>query len=296
MTDSAVYASNVVVAYGDHEAVRGVDLRIRQGEFYTLLGTNGAGKTSLLEAIEGLRRPQAGTIEVLGGDPKEPLVRSRLGIMLQESGFAPDLTAAESIGLFGGLSGRRDAPSRVLELVGLENAGSTRVANLSGGERRRLDLAVALFGTPELLFLDEPSAGLDPQARDRLWSAVRGLAAQGTTVFLTTHYLEEAEAHADRVGVMHDGRLVVEGSLTELAARNPARIRFEVSRQVSADLPVTATWDEGTATIETRRLQEDLTTLLAWARERAIVLGGLSATAPGLRDLVRSVSEGGADV
>lgn len=292
MAELAVNAEKVVVAFGDHVAVNGVSLKIKPGEFYTLLGTNGAGKTSLLETVEGLRSPKSGSVEVLGGDPGASAIRTRMGIMLQESGYAADLTVAETIQLLGSLSGRQDDVDAVIRQVGLEDSARTRAAHLSGGEKRRLDLATAIYGRPKLLFLDEPSTGLDPEARDALWASVRSLSADGTTVILTTHYLEEAEAYSDRIGIMHSGYLAVEGTLTELAEHSPATIRFRASRELWDSLPINAQWIEGIAVIATHTLQQDLTALLGWADRHSILLEALSASPPGLRELVRGVAEG----
>jgi ABC-2 type transport system ATP-binding protein len=194
------------VSYGGFHAVKDLSFQVGRGELYALLGTNGAGKTSTLEVIEGHRRASAGTVRVFGKRPADrPAVRPRMGIMLQESGFAADLTVAESVRLIGRFSERRDTVAGVLDLVDLAHRAGTRVVQLSGGEKRRLDFATAVYGRPELIVLDEPTTGLDIQSRDALWETVRQLREDGATVLLTTHYLEEAQQRADRIGLMHEG-------------------------------------------------------------------------------------------
>ena len=199
-------------SYRRFEAVAGVDLEVGRGELFALLGTNGAGKTSTMDLIRGHLRPAAGTVRVLGRDP----ARSRrelaplVGVVPQESGFAPALTVAETLRLWSRLAGHPASPD-ALDEVGLEDRAGVAVRHLSGGERRRLDLAVALAGDPPLLLLDEPTTGLDPEGRDDLWALVRRRVEEGVTVLLTTHYLEEAEAYADRFAILHRGRVAATG-------------------------------------------------------------------------------------
>lgn len=198
--------------YRRFEAVAGVDLDVGRGELFALLGTNGAGKTSMMDLIGGHLRPSAGTVRVLGQDPLRcrrelaPLV----GVVPQDSGFAPALTVAETLRLWARLAGHRMSATALGE-VGLEDRAGVAVRHLSGGERRRLDLAVALAGHPPLLLLDEPTTGLDPEGRDDLWALIRRRVAEGATVLLTTHYLEEAEEYADRFAILHHGRVAVTG-------------------------------------------------------------------------------------
>lgn len=271
-------------------AVEGVTLNIRRGELYALLGTNGAGKTTTLEVLEGHRRPGSGEVRVLGGDPGDRRsVRPRMGVMLQDSGVPADLTTAETLALGGRISGRDDRVDEVLAAVELTSKASTRVAQLSGGEKRRLDFAIAIWGAPELIFLDEPTTGLDPAARDRLWQVVAGLRERGATIVLTTHYLEEAEREADRIGLMHGGRLVREGTVAELVAAEPARIRFVAPQAV--DLPLAVTRLDGrVSVVETDDLQRDLTALLTWAERHGHRLDELAATASGLDDVFRRLA------
>jgi ABC-2 type transport system ATP-binding protein len=208
-----VICRDVHLSYGSYRAVRGADVDVGPGELLALLGTNGAGKSTLVDALLGLRRPDAGTVRVLGLDPYTSRRRlaAGVGVVLQESGCAPDLTVAETVRLWLGLH-RRSTTARagaLLAEVRLEHRADLRVRRLSGGERRRLDLAVALCGDPRLLLLDEPTSGLDPQARSHTWEVLRKRLSTGVTVVLTTHHLDEAETLADRVAVLHDGVITV---------------------------------------------------------------------------------------
>lgn len=293
MTEDIVVATrDLTYSYARQStpAVDGVSFDVRRGELYALLGTNGAGKTSTLEVLEGHRRPTGGTVRTLGGDPADRrTIRPRVGVMLQDSGVPADLTAAETLALGGRVSGRDDRIDDVLAAVELTSKASTRVAQLSGGEKRRLDFAIAVWGSPELVFLDEPTTGLDPAARDRLWQVVGRLRDRGTTIVLTTHYLEEAEREADRIGLMHEGRLVREGTIAQLVAGEPARIRFVAPTAIELPLPVTRV-EARTSVIETDDLQRDLTLLLQWAERGGHRLDDLSATPSGLDDVFRRLA------
>ncbi|WP_433687072.1 ABC transporter ATP-binding protein [Micromonospora carbonacea] len=197
-------------AYGDNVAVAGVDLDVRRGEVFALLGPNGAGKTTTVEILEGYRRRDSGEVRVLGSDPAAPTPdwRSRVGIVLQGTGEFDELTVGEVVRHFSGFYPDADDPAKVVERVGLGAKAKARTHTLSGGQKRRLDVALGIIGRPELLFLDEPTTGFDPEARREFWELIRDLAAAGTTIVLTTHYLDEAEALADRVGVIAAGRVI----------------------------------------------------------------------------------------
>lgn len=278
----------LTVTYGDFTAVRDLSLQVRRGELYALLGTNGAGKTSTLEVIEGHRQAASGRVRIFGESPQDRrAVRPRMGIMLQESGFSPDLTVRESVGLIGTLSGRRDDVDRVLFVAGLTRKASTLVSQLSGGERRRLDFATAVYGGPDLIILDEPTTGLDIQSRDALWSAVDRLRDEGSTVVLTTHYLEEAQERADRIGLMHEGRLRREGTVGELTQTLPSVISFALPP--GAPEPPTVGALNGGFHIETFNLQEDLHRLLDWAHDAGVELQGLEAGPTRLDDVFRTL-------
>ena len=283
-----VDALNVI--YGDFHAVKDLSFHVERGELYALLGTNGAGKTSALEVIEGHRRASSGTVRVFDRSPTDRRrVRPRMGMMLQESGFSHDLSVSESVGLIGRLSGRSDTVERVLEVVDLRGKAHTRVSQLSGGEKRRLDFATAVYGRPDLLILDEPTTGLDIQSRDAVWAAVEQLREEGASVILTTHYLEEAQQRADRIGLMHDGAFRVEGTVAELTRTLPSSIRFSLAPDSPAPPSWSALVDGQTYVIETFDLQADLKQLLDWSDVHAVELIGLSAAPTRLDDVFRAL-------
>lgn len=275
------------------EAVRGVDFSVADGELFALLGTNGAGKTSTLEVVEGLARPSDGQVRVLGGDPyaERRAVRPLLGIMLQSGGFPSELTVGEAARMWAGTLSWPRPVTEALEMVGMNDRFATVVKQLSGGERRRLDLALALLGRPDVLFLDEPTTGLDPESRRDAWHLVRGLRDAGTTIVLTTHYLEEAEQLADRIAIMHRGEVVREGTLAQVVAGHPSVIRFD---QLPVELPeltdAEITTRNGVTTLHTQQLQSTLTQLLNWAAHRDITLSGLHADTASLESVFLSVA------
>jgi len=278
------------LTYGDFQAVRDLSFQVAHGELYALLGTNGAGKTSTLETVEGHRAPSSGTVRVFGTDPRDRrAVRHRIGIMLQESGFSPDLTVRESIRLIGTLTGRDDDVERLLGVTDLTGKAGTRVSQLSGGEKRRLDFATAVYGTPDLIFLDEPTTGLDIQSRDALWHAVDRLREDGVTIVLTTHYLEEAQQRADRIGLMHRGVLHREGTVAELTRTLPSTVRFGLPSHAPVPPLQAAREDDGRFLIETFFLQKDLHTLLGWAQDAAVELIDLEAGPTRLDDVFRAL-------
>ncbi|MFF5897078.1 ABC transporter ATP-binding protein [Streptomyces argenteolus] len=289
-TGPVIDVDRLHVTYGDFHAVKDLSFQVGRGELYALLGTNGAGKTSTLEIIEGHRTATSGTVRVFGHSPRDRrAVRPRMGTMLQESGFSPDLTVRETVRLIGKLTRRTDRADRVLGLMDLTRKAGTKVSQLSGGEKRRLDFATAVYGSPELIFLDEPTTGLDIQSRDGLWDVVDKLRDDGTTVVLTTHYLEEAQQRADRIGLMHEGALHLEGTVSELTRTLPAVIRFSLPATAPA-LPLPAVSEgEGTFRIETADLQDDLYRLLHWARTEAVRLGDLASGPTRLDDVFRAI-------
>ena len=217
---SAISVRGLHKSYGDLEAVRGVDFDIHEGEVFGLLGPNGAGKTTTVEILEGYRRRTAGEVTVLGHDPQDPgpEFRQRIGVVLQQSELWPNLSVRETHRVFAGYYTRPRDVDEVIELVGLTEKQDARVKTLSGGQKRRLDLGVALVGDPDLVFLDEPTTGFDPAARRAAWEMIRSLRSLGKTVVLTTHYLDEAEQLADRVAVMRAGRIVTLGTPRELTS------------------------------------------------------------------------------
>lgn len=287
-TSPVIDVERLNVTYGDFAAVREVSFHVQPGELYALLGTNGAGKTSTLEVVEGHRPATSGTVRIFGESPRDRrAVRARMGIMLQESGFSPDLTVRESVGLIGELSGRRDDVDRVLGIAGLSRKVDTLVAQLSGGEKRRLDFATAIYGGPDLVILDEPTTGLDIQSRDALWAAVDRLRDEGSTVVLTTHYLEEAQQRADRVGLMHRGSLHREGTVAELTRTLPSVISFALPP--GAPEPPTVGTLNGAFHVETFHLQDDLHRLLTWAHDHDVELKDLRAGPTSLDDVFRAL-------
>jgi len=213
MGDVAIRVRGLRRSYGDLQAVRGIDLDVERGQVFALLGPNGAGKTTTVEILEGYRARSAGEVSVLGHDParRERSLRERIGIVLQSTGVDPYLTVRETVELYAGFYPRPRDVREVLDIVGLSEKLDARVLRLSGGQQRRLDVAIALAGDPQLLFLDEPTTGFDPGARRQAWEVVRNLASLGKTVLLTTHYMDEAQNLADRVAVMARGEIVAEG-------------------------------------------------------------------------------------
>ncbi len=235
MTAPAVEITGLVKRYGDRTAVAGLDLTIAPGEIFGLLGPNGAGKTTTVEILEGYRDTDEGSVRVLGLDPRTeaPALRPRVGVMLQEGGLYPGVRPLELLRLFAAFYEHPDDPERLLDLVGLRDAAGTMVRRLSGGQAQRLSLALALIGTPELVFLDEPTAGMDPRARADTWTLVRGLRARGTTVLLTTHYMDEAEQLCDRVAILDRGVVVATGTPIEVTSTvTDPSLRFATARPI----------------------------------------------------------------
>ena len=283
--------------YGRFQAVRGISFEVRPGEVFALLGVNGAGKTSALEVIEGLAPADGGTVRVLGYDPvrERAAVRRWLGVQLQASGLPGDLTVRETLETWARTLTWPQPVDQALAGMGLTGRADVRVRSLSGGERRRLDLALALVGRPRVVVLDEPTTGLDPESRRTVWQVVRRLVAEGAAVVLTTHHLEEAEELADRIAVMRAGRIVLCGTAAEIAATQPSTIRF-VLPPGAPTLPSLPGTDLVTGPprveLHTRALQPVLTALLAWAGEHELVLDGLTARAASLEQAFLAVADG----
>ncbi|MCW4354732.1 ABC transporter ATP-binding protein [Hoyosella sp. YIM 151337] len=300
--DAVIDARGICYSYGAHRAVNSVDLQVRRGEIFALLGTNGAGKTTTLEILQGFRARESGKLTVFGTDPRErpEVVRSRTGVVLQEAGFFGEISVTATVKLWKSLSSRSDDVDRVLNTVGLDHRGTHSVTSLSGGERRRLDLALAIWGDPELIILDEPTTGLDPESRRTLWSVIGDLRSAGTTIVLTTHYLEEAEALADRVAIMHGGEIAVTGSLSEVLASRPARVTVEVDDIYwppahhrppdGVDMRRDVQRGKDVLVLESTDQQLALTWLMNTAAADSVQLGPLRATPASLEEVFLEIS------
>ena len=290
---SAVTVTGLGKSYGAVQAVRGVSFTVARGEIFALLGPNGAGKTTTLEILEGFRTQDAGRAEVLGLDPGDRAagraLRERVGLVLQDIAVEPYLTVRETVARNAGYYPAPRDVDEVIALVGLAGQARQKVRVRSGGQQRRLDLALGMIGGPELLFLDEPTTGFDPSARRGAWQVMRGLREAGTTIVLTTHYMDEAQALADRVAVMAGGRIVAEGPPSAIGGRDTARarIRFALPAGTTAgDLPAAAVQgDDGLVTVQTTEPTRTLHQLTAWALGHGTVLDRLTVDRPSLEDV-----------
>jgi ABC-2 type transport system ATP-binding protein len=290
----AIEVQDLHKSYGDVEAVRGVSLEVGRGEVFCLLGPNGAGKTSIVEILEGYRTRTSGEARVLGIDPATDSrrLRERVGIVLQQCGVQRDLTVYELVEMYGRYYVRGRDVDEVIDLVELTEKRDTRAKNLSGGQRRRLDLALALIGDPELIFLDEPTTGFDPAARRQAWSTIRSLCELGKTIFLTTHFMDEAQHLADRVAIMSAGVIIAAGQPDELGGRDvrPAEIRFTLPAGLTLD-DVPAMPSEGRSVqgdrvlVNTREPVRASNVLTSWALDHGVDLGHFSITQPTLEDI-----------
>jgi len=283
----AIEVRGLCKRYGELEAVRGIDFSVRRGEVFGLLGPNGAGKTTTVEILEGYRARSAGDVSVLGFDPqlRARELRERVGIVLQSTGIFRHVSVREVLQHFAGVYPAPRDVDEVIDLVGLRGKESARTRTLSGGQLRRLDLALALVGDPELIFLDEPTTGFDPAARRGAWDTIRSLKALGKTVVLTTHYLDEAQALADRVAIVKDGRILIEGAPGELGANGRGgRDRYLVA------------WRNGTGLLKQQET-DDPTSLLHELTSAALARGerleGLSVTRPTLEDVYLELTADG---
>jgi len=287
---AAIEVRGLVKRYGDHLAVDGVDLRIDQGEIFAFLGPNGAGKTTTIEILEGYRERDGGEVSVLGEDPATAgrEWRERLGIVLQESEIEAELTASEAVTMHAAYFANHLEPGKVLELVGLASHADHRAKKMSGGQKRRLDLALALVGNPDLVFLDEPTTGFDPGARRESWGMIENLRELGRTVLLTTHYMDEAEHLADRIAVIADGEIVARGTAAELADQVNA-LPVVSWRSASLDglpggLPDVAI-DDGVASFETDDVVGTVHALTSWSTTDGPTLDDLQIKQPTLEDV-----------
>ncbi len=274
--------------YGSIEAVADVDLTVRQGEVFALLGPNGAGKTTTVEILEGHRKRDAGEVRVLGHDPGQGprTLRERIGIVLQSTGVEEYLTVREVVQLYGGYYPRPRDVDEVIALVGLTEQARRPVRKLSGGQRRRVDLAVALAGDPDLLFLDEPTTGFDPSARRQAWDMIKGLVSLGKTIFLTTHFMDEAQRLADRVAVIAAGRIVAEGTPDTIGGRQAGLTTVRFGLPPGTDLPdrYGASLSGARYELETDSATRLLHSLTDWAMSADVELEGLEVSRPSLED------------
>jgi ABC-2 type transport system ATP-binding protein len=296
--EAVIEASGLRMSYDGLEAVRGIDLRVRQGEIFAFLGPNGAGKTTTVEILEGHRRRTGGQVRVLGEDPAhaDRRWRARVGVVLQSSRVEQELTVRECLELYAGYYPAPRPVGDVIRLVGLEKKSDARGAQLSGGQQRRLDVALALIGDPDLVFLDEPTTGFDPSARRAAWEMIGGLRELGKTIFLTTHYMDEAEALADRIAVLRAGTIVAEGPPSTLGGRDHAayQISFTLPARMKIDaLPLSARpLESGRVVIETEQVMPALQTLSSWALGQRLDVVDLQVRRPALEDVYLELTEG----
>ena len=297
----AIEVAGLRKSYGPFEAVRGLSLDVRRGEIFAFLGPNGAGKTTTVEILEGFRRRDAGDVRVLGVDPArgDRAWRARIGMVLQEGRTQPNLTVRETLELWSSYYPSPKPVAEVIALVGLEDKADVRSARLSGGQRRRLDVGLALVGDPELIFLDEPTTGFDPEARRAAWLVIGGLRDLGKTVFLTTHYLDEAQALADRVAIIKAGVIVAEGPPARLVAGSPVtEITFVPPAGIDlGELPGAPgiAVADGVACVRTELPTRVLAELCGWAAGRGIELERLAVTRPSLEDVYLELLQSAAE-
>jgi ABC-2 type transport system ATP-binding protein len=295
---AAIEVRGLRKSYGAVDAVRGIDLTVSEGEVFGLLGPNGAGKTTTVEIVEGFRRRDAGSVSVLGFDPAagDRKMKEQIGIVLQSTGMDPYLTVAETIDMFRGYYPSPRPRDEVIELVGLTEKRDAKVTKLSGGQHRRLDVAIALAGDPRLLFLDEPTTGFDPGARRSAWEVIKNLATLGKTIFLTSHAMDEVEYLADRVAIIAAGRIVAQGAPSTLAGRQKAAT--VVKFQLLADGPALpeqlrrgATIDGTGVEVATNDPTHTLYELTSWAVQAHISLEGLEVARPSLEDVYLEITQ-----
>jgi ABC-2 type transport system ATP-binding protein len=312
-TDTAIEVTGLTMRYGPRQVVNGIDFTVNHGEVFAFLGPNGAGKTTTVEILEGFRSRTAGTVRVLGIDPESApsAWRDRVGVVLQSSVPEPDLTVEETVELYAGFYRRPRPVDEVLALTGLEAQAGMRNRRLSGGQQRRLDVALALVGDPDVLFLDEPTTGFDPAARRAAWETIAGLKRLGKTIFLTTHYLEEAEYLADRIAVITAGRIVATGTPADLGGRDqqPSTVRlalhpsipfnewpaeFAAGAGVAARLrprPRPRLLADGRFEFDSSDPAADLYELTRWATTNGVRIDGLEVTRPTLEDVYLALTD-----
>jgi ABC-2 type transport system ATP-binding protein len=296
VSDRVIEVQGLVKTYGDVEAVRGIDFHVDHGEVFALLGPNGAGKTTTTEILEGYRSRTGGQISVLGHDPakRERELRERIGIVLQSTGIDPFLTVRETIDMYSGYYPKRLETDHVIDVVGLKEKADTRVNKLSGGQQRRLDVAVGLAGDPELLFLDEPTTGFDPSARRNAWDLVKGLVDLGKTVFLTTHFMDEAQYLADRVAVIAHGEIVAAGTPDTIAGRDRMTPKIHLRVPAGAIPPPDAgsALADGSFEVQTDDTTRVLNALTGWAIDHGYSFETIDVQRPTLEDIYLGITGG----
>jgi ABC-2 type transport system ATP-binding protein len=292
--EAVIKVAGLRKSYGELEAVRGIDLEVAAGEIFAFLGPNGAGKTTTVEILEGFRPRSGGDVSVLGIDPAraDRAWRERVGFVLQQYELTPELTVSEAVSQYAGYYAEPRDVGETIDLVGLGEKADDRTSHLSGGQQRRLDVALALVGDPELLFLDEPTTGFDPSARRQAWQMIGSLRDLGKTVFLTTHYMDEAQALADRVAILARGEIVAEGPPGSLGDREnrPTEIRFRLPEglrppDVPPGIAGSAEFDGPQVTLAVQDPVPALRELTSWAAERGGTLPGLEVRPPSLEDI-----------
>jgi ABC-2 type transport system ATP-binding protein len=291
--EPAILIEGLRKSYDDFEAVKGVDLTIETGQVFAILGPNGAGKTTTVEILEGYRQRSSGVVTVLGEDPGRPnrAWRERIGIVLQESEPTTLLTVRETITMYAGYYADPRDVEETIGLAGLSEKADTRAGRLSGGQKRRLDVALALIGDPDLIFLDEPTTGFDPEARREAWDVIASMRDLGKTILLTTHYMEEAQRLADQIAVFAGGEIVAQGTPNEIGGREqlPSKISFQLPERIAAsDLPPqfrADADDSGLVTIESTEPTRSVNEITTWALDRAIELEDLAVARPSLEDI-----------
>ncbi|MGN6665115.1 MAG: ATP-binding cassette domain-containing protein [Solirubrobacterales bacterium] len=301
MSEVAISVQGLRKAYGEHEAVAGIDFEVAAGEVFGFLGPNGAGKTTTIEILEGYRERSGGEVSVLGADPSQPTRawRERVGLVLQECELDPLWTVREAVSLFARFYRSPRPVEETIELVGLADKRDARIGTLSGGQKRRADVALGIVGDPDLIFLDEPTTGFDPSARRDAWNMIEGLKALGKTVFLTTHYMDEAQHLADRVAILREGRIVAQGRIEEIAETigRSTVIGFALDgglavEDVRATVAGTVSAAGDQVEIQSERPQRDLYRLLALAEERGVELRELEVRRPNLEDVFLELTRG----
>ena len=294
---AVISVESLVKRYDAVEAVAGIDFVIEEGEIVAILGPNGAGKTTTIEILEGYRKRTSGSIEVLGFDPadQDRSFRERIGVVLQETSVERDLSVYEALDLYGSVYPKRLAVDHLIDIVGLTEKADARVKSLSGGQKRRLEVALGIVGDPDLIFLDEPTTGFDPAARRQAWTVIENLASLGKTILLTTHYMDEAQHLADRVIVINRGSIVAEGTPETLGGRRSAvaMVRFSAAGIPIDDIPIeVVALDADVVEIRTEDATRDVFRLTSWALDRGLELTDLTISRPSLEDVYLQLTGG----